>query len=200
MSSLIARIKSLPRSMRWLLTGGVLCLLYFFVVEPVIVYVNSVNMDSDKIAVVLERADVERKAREGSDKIISTGKAKFGHVEFPGDPEARPVEFNRQISEVISRNGLKEDSTLRTATLGAGPLAGVIGTDKRIQRNIKELTITATPEQVIKLISDLERLPTVTTISRVQIRKPGENEQAGRKVKADISVETWTIERKGKAR
>jgi ribosome-associated toxin RatA of RatAB toxin-antitoxin module len=79
-------------------------------------------------------------------------------------------------------------------------LSGIVGTDKRVERIVKELQITATPEQVIKLIADLEQLPTVATVSRVQIRKPSENEQEGRKVKADISVETWVVARKGKAR
>jgi hypothetical protein len=37
----------------------------------------------------------------------------------------------------------------------------------------------------------------VTAVSKVQIRKPTENERQGRKVKADISVETWVVARKG---
>ncbi len=200
MTSVAQRFHSLPRSMRWLLLGGAVIGAYFAIVDPVLAYVSDLSLDSDKMAFNLERASKDRIATQGAEQTIATGKSHFGEVEFPGDPEARPVEFNKQISEVISKNGLKEDATTRSSTLGAGPLAGVVGSDRRVERIIKELQITATPEQVIKLIADLERLPTVTTVSRVQLRKPSENEREGRKVKADISVETWVIARKGKAR
>lgn len=200
MSSLVATYRSLPRSVRWILIGGAGILGYFVVLEPTVEYVTRLNSESDSMASQLARTDAERRARAGAEEVIRLGISRFGNVEFPGDPEARPVEFNKQISETISRHGLKEDATTRSSTLSAGPLSGIVGTDKRVERIVKELQVTATPEQVIKLIADLEQLPTVATVSRVQIRKPSENEQAGRKVKADISVETWVVARKGKAR
>jgi hypothetical protein len=200
MSSLVATYRSLPRSVRWVLIGGAGILGYFVVLEPTVEYVTRLNSESDSMASQLARTDAERRARAGAEEVIRLGISRFGNVEFPGDPEARPVEFNKQISETISKHGLKEDATTRSSTLSAGPLSGIVGTDKRVERIVKELQVTATPEQVIKLIADLEQLPTVATVSRVQIRKPSENEQAGRKVKADISVETWVVARKGKAR
>ncbi len=200
MSSLLTRFHALPRSLRWLLAGGIAILGYFFIAEPAIDYVGRTNVDSDSIAATLIKSENERKARASAKEVINAGVARFGQVEFPGDPEARPVEFNKQISEIIARHNLKEDATTRSATLGAGPLAGIVGADKRIERIVKELQITATPEQIIRLISDLEQLPTVAAVSRVQIRKPSENEREGRKVKADISVETWVVARKGKTR
>lgn len=200
MSTLLTRFGSLPRSLRWLLGGGTAIAAYFVVVEPAVDYWSRTNIESDSMASVLERSDAERRARAGAEDIIKAGVAKFGQVEFPGDPEVRPVEFNKQISEIIAKHNLKEDATTRSATLGAGPLAGIVGSDKRIERIVKELQITATPEQIIRLIADLEQLPTVAAVSRVQLRKPSENEREGRKVKADISVETWVVARKGKAR
>ncbi|MCG3123482.1 MAG: hypothetical protein GIKADHBN_01901 [Phycisphaerales bacterium] len=199
-SALVGRFQALPRSLRWLVAAAAGFAAYFLVVEPAVDYVTRTNIESDSMALRLQRLDAEREARAGAEQTIATGIARFGNVEFPGDPEVRSVEFNRQISEIIAKHNLKEDATTRTATLGAGPLAGVIGSDKRIERIVKELQITATPEQVIQLLADLERLPIVTTVSKVQIRKPTENERQGRKVKADISVETWVVARKGKVR
>ena len=200
MTSAVARFRALPRSVRWLVGGGLAFACYFVIVEPTVDYWSKTNGASDSMAGQLERADAERKARAGAEDTIRQGVAKFGQVEFPGDPEVRPAEFNKQISEIFARHKLKEESVTRSATLGAGPLAGVVGSDKRVERVIKELQITATPEQVIQLVADLEQLPTVATISRVQIRKPSENEREGRKVKADISVETWVVAKKGKPR
>jgi hypothetical protein len=191
---------SLPRSMRWLLIGAGAVGLYFGAVEPMVDFVVTRNSESDKIEAVLRRYDAERRARAGAEQQIELGLAKFGVVEFPGDPEARPIEFNTQISEAIARHGLREDATTRSATLGAGPLAGVVGSDKRIERVIKELRITAPPEKVSALIADLERLPSVSAVSQVRIQKPSESEREGRMVNAVFSVETWVVSRKGKAR
>lgn len=200
MNRIIERYQRMPRSLRWLLAAAAAFAVYFGVVEPIIDYVSRVNIEADKMASVLERSDAERRARAGAEQVIASGVARFGQVEFPGEPEVRSVEFNKQISEVVARHGLKEDSTTRTATLGAGPLAGAVGSDKRIERIVKELQVTATPEQVIRLIADLERLPSVASVPRVMIRKPSENEREGRMVKADISVETWVVARKGRSR
>ncbi|HLO40124.1 MAG TPA: hypothetical protein VK176_03810 [Phycisphaerales bacterium] len=200
MSSLLSKFQSLPRSARWLLAAGAGVGGYFLVVEPVVEYVSKLNSESDSMAIQLARTDAERRARAGAEETIRLGISRFGMVEFPGDPEARPVDFNRQVSEVLSKHGLKEDATTRSSSLSAGPLSGIVGSDKRVERIVKELQITAPPEKVIQLIADLEQLPTVATVSRVQIRKPSENEQAGRMVKADISVETWVVARKGTKR
>jgi hypothetical protein len=97
MSSLVTMFRSLPRSVRWILIGGAGILGYFVVLEPTVEYVTRLNSESDSMASQLARTDAERRARAGAEEVIRLGISRFGNVEFPGDPEARPVEFNKQI-------------------------------------------------------------------------------------------------------
>lgn len=200
MSGLLARYQSLPRAGRWAVIGLAVVVAYFAAVEPAITMYNGIASEADKRAARLASYAKERAARSNAETTIASGVARYGIVEYPGDPEQRSVAFNKQISEIMTKHGLKEDSTTRTAALGAGPLLGAVGSDKRVERLVKELTFSATPEKVVAVVNDLEASPIIAAVSKVQIRVPGESERDGRNVRASVAVEAWVVVPKGRGR
>jgi hypothetical protein len=102
------------------------------------------------------------------------------------------------VDAVLSKHDLREvTTTSRTAPMGANsPLARYLGTGQRVERVMKELSFAATPEVVHGVLSDLERVPEVATISRVQVRQGDDRQKPDRLLVVNVSLETWTIARK----
>ncbi|MFO0831973.1 MAG: hypothetical protein U0637_09030 [Phycisphaerales bacterium] len=196
-SPLAQRWQATPFVIKFALGAGAFAALYFAVVER---GVDSINRDGGKS----ESAEsaLEEYARSGgkfktASEAVSRGVRQFGEVSLPGDPQSRPSEFNSAVDSVLNKHGVDNvASTSRTTPMGNGPLTKYLGTGQRVDRVMKELTFSTTPEKFDAVLADLERTPEVAAISRVQVRQGDEREKADRLLKISISLETWTVARK----
>lgn len=196
-SPLLQRWKSLPVVVKFAVGAALFAGLYFAVIERAI---DAINRDAGKSAsaesALTEYAKSGGKLRTASE-TTSRGTRQFGDVSLPGDPQSRPSEFNSAVDAVLSKHSVQNvTSTSRTSPMSNGPLTKYLGTGQRVDRVMKELSFSATPEAFDAVLADLERTPQVAAISRVQVRQGDEREKADRLLKISISLETWTINRK----
>jgi hypothetical protein len=190
------KVRGLPRAARWGLFAGVVILAYFVVVEPIVDSINATNAkaeDREGALFALARDPISSQSSEFALLV-----KKFGTVELPGDPETRPVAFNRRVVEILGKHKIKDSSTTRIMPLGAGPLKDAYGETNRIDRQVREIQFDATPEDIAAVIAELESAPEVAAISRVQLRRGDQQDSAARLLKATISVEAWVVSRKGR--
>lgn len=213
MNRAVAAYKSLPRAGRWFVWALVCVAAYFGVVEPVIDRASGISARADAAAAALVAYDSGRSTQDREAADIRRGLRQFGPVLLPGEPGERSVAFNRRITEILDKQGVKYPlSTVKTASLGAGPLDKSMPAGQRVERLIRDVQFDATPEQVSAVLAELERSPEVASVSRVQIRRAGEGRggaggggvggaggAGGRTVRANITVEGLVIARKDRA-
>lgn len=201
MNRLVERWKQQPRAMQWAILAGLGLAAFYGLIDPLLETTAKVKARADAKAAMLDQYQQNRQALETADKTVALGVSRLGNIEMPIESESRAVEFNRMIDDVLSRQDLGDrSSTSRTVPLGNNSaLAGVIDASLKVDRLVTELQLTGQPEAIAQIIADLERNPLVTTISRVQMRK-AEGRDSGRNIRASISVETWVLSKKGRAK
>ncbi len=196
-----ARFATLPRVTRWVLSAALFIAAYFGVIEPVLDRTNQLWARGDANAASLVAYEKNRAALTAADADVKLGLARYGSVEGPGDPEARPVEFNRMIDALLDEHGITDaSSTSRTVPLGNVPLSQSFGPDFRVDRLVRELQFEAAPEALSAFLADAERRPLVTTVSRLNVRAEegrGGRGEENRLLRVSLAVETWLLVRKG---
>jgi hypothetical protein len=191
--------KSLPRAGQWLVWGLVCVAAYFGLVEPVMDQTSSIGSKADAAASALVSYESGRTTQDREAGEISRGLRQFGPVLLPGEAGERSGAFNRRITEILDKQGVKyPTSTTRTAPLTSGPLDKTMPAGQRVERLIRDLQFDATPEQVTAVLAALERSPEVAAVSRVQIRRAAGG-AGSRTVRANITVEGLIIARKDHA-
>lgn len=187
MNSLIRVFRDLPRAARWALLGAVALVAYFGLIEPALDSLNDLNSRADAQRLAL----MELNTKSAADEQIGLGVRRFGRVLLPGDPQVRPVEFNRKVLAVLEKHGVRNHTnTTRTVPLGSGQLQSELGSGAQVQRLIREIQFEAAPEAVAGVIADLESTPEVASVSRVQLRRV-EAEGVSRLLRATIAAEAW---------
>ena len=201
MTSFATRWAGLPRAIRWAAMGAAGVAFYFGVAEPVLDATSRVKARADAKAAILAQYQQNRQQMEAADKTVAIGVSRLGNIEMPVESETRAVEFNRVIDDILSRQDLADrSSTSRSVPLGNNStLNMVVDSAFRVERLVTDLQLTGEPEAIAAIIADLERHPLVTTLSRVQMRK-AEGRDAGRALRASISVETWVLVKKARSR
>ncbi len=198
MSTLAQRARSLPRAAIWAGVGVGIVAAYFGLVEPLLDRLNRTTARAEERAAAL--AAVRRPHDSGDTAAEALAVRKFGRVELPGDPELRPVEFNRKVTDVFNARGVKDyKSTTRRVPLGQGPMQAAYTSSERVERTIREIQFEAEPETISAIIADLEAIPEVAAISRVQLTKANA-EGRPRALRAVIAAEAWTATRRERAR
>lgn len=196
MNNLIARFFLLPRAVRWAAVAALVFLAYFVVVERVIDRINTVSSKAEDRATALRTLANERAGSGAGDLALSV--RKFGAVDLPGDPQTRPVAFDRRVVEILAKHKIKNDSsTKRIIAMDRGPLREAYGEEERVDRQIREIQFDATPEAIAAILADFENSPEVAAVSRVQLRRGDSQLSSERLLKATIAVETWVVSKKG---
>lgn len=199
MTSLKARYQSMPRATKWLLWACVGLAAYFLAVEPIIASFASISSAADAKSAMLATYAKNEKALQRADETVRLGQRQFGEVQMPIESEMRPLEFNREVDEVLRTRDVRElTSTTRTAPLRPGPLTGKIPMDFRVDKVMKDIGFVAQPSAVAAIIADLERSPLVTTISQLQVRQIESRDTPEQLVRVKLVVECWVLVRKGK--
>lgn len=201
MKSIRERYSSLPRATKWAIWGAVVIGLYFGFVEPAVENMNRTNIRADKQAKELSDFAREREARRSADAATTEGIARYGQVEPPGPPGARSEIFNKRIADVLKAADVKQPSIqTREVELAKGPLSAKLAADERVERLINQITFEADPEKVSSVIAELEKIPEVAAVSRVEIKTAAPNDKTTRLLKATVVAEAWQIKKKERAR
>jgi len=194
-----ARWRAIPRVLRFGLIAGALVLIYFVALEPLLDSTNRALAGAQSKAAVVANYSKTAAAMKAAAETVALGVKKFGNVEMPGDPERRPLEFNKAVDEVLKKHEVKEStSTSRTVPLTTGPLSSRMGAEFRVDRLQRDLQFVSDPAIAAAVIADLERLPALSTISRLQVRQAEGKEKGSKAVRVTLTAETWLLARKGK--
>ncbi len=197
-TTLFGRIKTAPLIAKVAIAAVVVLVSYLYAVEPAL---DGIMRYGGKSA--SDEAALNEYARSGgklrsSSEGVALGVRQFGEIALPGDPQSRPSEFNSEVDAVLRKHGV-EDVTSTSSTRpmeGKGVLVKYLGTGQKVDRVMKELSFSTTPEAFHAVLADLERTPTVAAISKVQVRQGDDREKADRKLKISLSLETWTVSKK----
>ncbi|GJQ30890.1 MAG: hypothetical protein HBSAPP03_27740 [Phycisphaerae bacterium] len=203
MAGVLSWYRGLARPMRWLVWLVVGVVAYFGVIEPMLDRYNKYRNLGDVNLADLERYEGARDLIKRSGDVALLGVAQFGGVEAPGDSVARPLAFDKVVSDILKKHGIAgETITTRTVPLtGSSPLVKkAAANNERIDRITKVLEFQVDPERLVDVLADLEQSPLVTTISNVQVRQVEVRGQPQRAVNASITVETWVRVKKEKPR
>lgn len=198
MSSLLARLSTLPRVVRWALLAALALVAYFAVVEPVLDLTNTYNSRADKREAELRTYANQRTQRQAAENTIVLGVSRYGNVTPPGPAAARSQAFNMLITKVLDEQGISDPSVnTKDQPMQGGPLTAVAAADERLERLVSDIKFDGTPEQIMGVIAALEKSSDVSVISRVQI-SPGSADKSERLLKASIAVEAWQVQKKVK--
>ena len=77
------------------------------------------------------------------------------------------------------------------------------GEEAAVRRIVRDVSFDCSPDTMVEVLSDLERSPDVSAVSRVFVRKltnsGTRSSSSARNVGVTVSVETWAIAREGGA-
>jgi hypothetical protein len=195
--SLRDRWKALPRAAKFGTIGVAGIAAYFLIGEPALDAWNRFSTRADQDQAVLEKFALAEADLKRAGETLRLGSKQYGKVEFPGDPEARPLAFNRAVDEILRKHNVRgQTSTTRTVGLGPGALTTKVGQDNRVDRLTRALEFQGEPEQIAAVLADLEKHPLVTAVSMVHVRS-SDARQEGRNLTASLTVETWMLAKKG---
>lgn len=197
--SLSERWRGLPRSMRWLVLAGAVVVGYLGVVDPMLAARQEANVSADRSAARLQEFARQSNRLQGAGAEIARGTSRFGAVGVPGRDSGTVSAASRKIREALTDRGIEE---WNIQTQRASELPRVLedlleDESDELQRVTFNVTLTDEPEVVVAVLSEIERMPEVTTIGRLEIRRASGEE--GR-VTATLYPETWTIVRRGEGR
>lgn len=202
LSPLAGRWKAMPRAMRW----GALALVgigvYFVAVEPALGAMSRWNSRADTKQTALTKFENERSTRKNKDAAAALGVSRFGIVEPPGEAGERSEALNRKVAKVLEDNGIKRPTTTTRevpVTAGSSALVRHLGSEYSIQRLINDIAFDAEPEQISKVVTQLEQSPEISSVSKVQIRQIA-GDTGGRLVRATLAVEAWQYKKKARSK
>lgn len=200
-SPLVARWRTMPRAMRWAVIALVAMGAYFAAVEPALAAMSKWSSRADGKQAQLDKYHSGRAARKEADAAAALGVTRFGLVEAPGDATQRSLAFNRKVAEVLEKNGIQRPTTSsrQVPVSNNSALARQMGNDFRVERLVSDVSFDAEPEQIAKVVAELEKTPEISTVSRVQIRQIA-GDSNGRLVRATLAVEAWQYQKKGRTK
>jgi hypothetical protein len=185
---LVDRYRALPRALQWgVLTviGVAAFLLWDATIRPL-------TDDLDRQAASIE-ADVGRirageSIAEDFNKVARVVEC-LGPVAKPGGQGDGADDLTRIVNDVIKKRAVSDwsfDMRLQ-GKLPTGALAS-IGDGKRLERLAGDLRFTATTEDAMAVIAELESSPEIESIKSLRVTK-----DANRKVKVNLSLESWVL-------
>lgn len=197
MANIIKRFRALPRAARWGLGFVVFIAAYFGVVEPVMDLTSKKNAEADRAGSRLTTYANQATARKEQSVKLATGVKRFGDVNLPSKDSTLSNKLFSKISDILKTRNIAKPSITqnRAIALGKDVLVNLLEPNQEIQRLVFELKIEGSPEDVAGVIADLERIPEVTTVGQVVLRRLGKEEE--RKLQATITPEAWVIAERG---
>lgn len=197
MAGIVSKFKSLPRAARWGIGFVAFVVAYFGIVEPVIDLTSKLNAAADRDGSRLAAYSAQAQAREDQSNSLQIGLKRFGDVALPTTDTNRSNQVFTKISNTLKERNIAKPSITqsRGVSLGKDALLELLSPNQEVQRLAFEIKLEGSPEDVAGVIADLERIPEITTISQVVVRRLGKEED--RKLQATITPEVWVIAERG---
>lgn len=197
MATLASRWNALPRAAKWCVLGAGVAVAYLGVIEPVLRMMDSVGARADRIERDLARRKDLATSDGGDGKQLADLQAVFGRVKIP-DPQTTPESIYRVVDQTLESHDITDRSiSERTVPLTSDGLTqSKLGKHNRL---ILEVTFEADARSVVSIVSELERSPLISAVSRVRMDKSGvrpENSVDPRSsdlVRATIAAEAWLV-------
>lgn len=184
------RYLAAPRAVRWAALFAIGLVGYFAVIEPLIDVSLRLGVEADRKRDQLVAYHDRLDSLSGEASDLALGQSRFGDVDMPGQPARRPGEFSAEIARILRDNDVHGQTTRDSnATLRPGPLSDVYPPNQRVGTLVREIQFTGTPEQVAKVLADLERSPVVAAVTAVEL-SPADDRHS-RTLEADITAEAW---------
>jgi hypothetical protein len=198
--------RELPRAVKWLLWTAVALVAYFFVLEPALIWAESMNREANRLEAVAEGQ--ERPLREANrmlaslqagstsdlDYALRLAQARLGPVAAPGEESQRATAFDRFLKDLVATYEI-DDVNLRSKApqaLGRQGGADLAGVGYEVRRLVVDIQFTTTPATVTALLHDLEASPLVTGVSKVQVTRIPDTSL----LKCTLTAESWIKSRK----
>lgn len=184
-ADLKARYASLPRRQQWVVLAAIALLGWFLADTVAWQRAAEWAAESDQIESALSRG-AGRQATVTTE--LKRDVATYGAVEVPGDGAQGREELARAINDIAKKHKVAGYSyEARTGQRMKDADAAVLGgTLERLQAEVK---FDTTPDELPKIVDELESHPGVETISSLRLTK---NEQA-RKITVQATVEAWVV-------
>lgn len=197
MGKYAAAFQALPRAMKWAIFGLGLVLVYFGVVDPMLVQINEASNKADQHETLVRSFTEQGGTQKKAMQTLQLGMRHYGDVEYLGDEAGRTLKFNSEVDRILRENQVSgAKSSTKNVSLGQGVLTTKLGNEYRVIRVVRDIDFDATPEAVATVIASLERNPVVATVSRVQVRTI-EGKESERLVHATLTAEAWISAKKG---
>lgn len=205
MNAIFARLAALPRAAKWLLGLVALLVIYFGVVEPSLEATAAARARADTLAAGLAKERDLTSTDSDQGRILENGRRSYGEPYLPEAPENRPEALHTRVDTVLEHYGVtnrvKNERRVRLTADDAAKLVGALGATSGVERLILDISFESSPENISKILADLEQAREVAAISRVELRRPDASGRGaattsgGRVIKATISAEAWVLSR-----
>jgi len=190
-------VSGLPSVAKIALAAALVFVGYLLVVEPVVERIAVLNTRAEDAAKAGEALDSRSRNNQQTLSRVTTGERRFGIVEPPADYEARLDEFNTRVNGILRDAGVRDITIAnRTARAPKGDLDRFAASGHQIERAIKDIRFTATPEEFTRVLSAIEQLPVVSGVTRVNVQRESDG---SRRVRVDLSAETWVLVSSGRS-
>ena len=203
MNRLWSLFSGLPRAGKWIVFAVAGVLFYFYGVEPALQATKDLNNKADALARGLAREHELSSPQSEDGRILDVGLSSFGMPYLPTDGRARPDALHKAVDAILRKNGVRDSNIVeKTATLRGDLVTAMAGNGARFDRYVLDVTFETDQQSLVSILSDLERAPEVTAISRVRIDHPAAargSKGSSRTLRVTISPEIWVAAKGGSA-
>ena len=199
MNGLVQRWNALSRAAKWVVLAAIGMVLYFVVVEPVSKWANDRGGEASITAQTLKELREQAQGRSQATTELRASARVFVEVLPPGDLNERVQSVSSRIDEILRTNkaGDVDFSTRSPASLGSRTLPNYVDdpATQELQRVAFDISFTGTPERAIEIVRQLEKVPEITLISDIRLKRI--DARGARLVQVDLNPEVWGVARKG---
>ncbi len=197
-SALRVRWMALPRAMKWAVLAGIGIFAYFLAVEPMLGLYERAVARGNADLVQLERLQARERELTQAQTLIALGVTRYGDAALRTEVDSGSV-YQRldSIFEAHGVRGYTIDSP-RREQLEREIVSAIERVDPEAdpQRQVFTVRFTASPEEVYRVLADLETAPEITAISSVNLRRRDVGSDGARQLEAVLTPEVWYVPRK----
>lgn len=195
MSTLSARIASLPRAAKWLLALVAVVVGYFAMVEPGLNFLGTIRSKAQRIESDVRRDGELSDPSSEDGRLLALGRQNFGAPLPPGEKSNSAETLYRVVDRILKEHGI-EDAAIneRSSQLRSDYLGTVLGDSGKVNRFILEVTFESDTQGALDVLAELEQAPEVSAVSKVRFDKLSVRSASADKadmVRVTLAPEAW---------
>lgn len=197
MTTLLARLRALPRALRWSLAGAAVIAGYLLVIAPALDKTAEFRVKADQLAAELEDQARVRTSVAGAARSVEQTVAVFGRPASPATMSEQAGTLARRVNAIFETHKVANQraSYRDPASLMPDPPRSLVGANQRIERVAVELSFECDLPTLLAVMTDLEKSPEIAAIARINIRKsqPSGRGRAGSTLLVNLAAEGWLV-------